>query len=374
MVTITISKSELLGKLTSISKIISGKPALPIMDYILFETKDGKLYLSAADASGRIDTSTDNITIEGAYIKVCLDAKLLIDALKTLPEQPVTFTIDPLNFSTIIKYSGGKFELMGKETSTFPEKQIIKDPTLISIPAETFLQGIIKTINFAANNDLRPVMNGVFTESDGSKLCFVASDGHALALYEKEYSDCPPFALNIHQKIAGILVKMVPPHDEDLYVDIEIGQNKASFTFNGTTVTAVLIEGRYVNYRAVIPTQNGKIAKLNSTLFKGALGRTMIFSGPTGLIKIDLLKDTVLLAGQDRDFSKSADEKLSCDYQGTPIQIGFNGNILQKIISMIDSDEVTLTLSDPNRAGLLYPSENEDGHLTFLIMPLLIND
>jgi DNA polymerase-3 subunit beta len=370
--TITISKNELLSKLTSISKIISGKPVFPIMDYILFESKDGKLNLSAADASGRIDTSTDNVTIEGD-INICLDAKLLIDALKTLPEQPVTFTINPQNFCTIIKYSGGKFELMGKETSTFPASTQIKEPIEVSIPADILINGINKTIGFAASDDLRPVMNGVFTESDGDKLCFVASDGHALALRETQLKT-QQFALNIPQRIAGILTKIIP-FSEDYNVNVKIGQNKASFSIDETTITAILVEGRYPNYRSVIPTKNDKSVKVNSSLFRGALSRTMIFSGHTGLIKIDLSKDTILLAGQDIDFSTSADEKLSCDYAGAPIQIGFNGNILQKIISLIDSDEATLTLSDPNRAGLIYPFENEsDSRLLYLIMPLVINN
>ena len=374
MTKILISKSELLNRLQSVSKIISSKPALPIMSTFLFDVADGRLNISAADSSGSISTSIENVS-SSADISICLDAKNLLDALKTLTEQPVTFEINPDNFHTTIKYSGGKFKLIGTPSDAFPKEKVISDATIVEMPIDAFIGGISKTSFCAADDELRPIMNAVFVEIGNGLLTHVATDGHFLALNEhRDDSLQKNISFALPQKAASILKNILPVSDDT--IKLSIGYNTVRFEYKSYCIVAQLLEGRFPNYRSVIPQNNDKIMSVDTVAIKGALSRVLVFVNQSSrLIKLDLNFGMLKLTGQDVDFSTHADEEIACEYQEPALSIGFNGTKLQALISAISAQCVTMTFSDLMRATLITPSDNNDtDKLTYLLMPMALGE
>lgn len=374
MLTITVSKSDLLSRLQSVSKIISPKPVLPVMSCFLFEVEGRTLTITAADTTGRIKTTIDGINADGD-ISVCYNAQILINALKTLAEQPVTFCIDIENLKTSIKYQGGKFEMMGMNISGFLEEKKIKDAICMDIPASILLDGINKTLFCAANDELRPVMNSVYINTENDTISFAASDGHKLAMRESKQSALfERMSFVLPSKMAGILKSLVSYSDDQL--ELSAGLNNIRLTCGLYEITAQLLEGIYPNYRSVIPVNNNKTLVISTDTLKNALARILVFTSQVShLIKFSMDAPILSITGQDIDYSTSADEKINCEYNGGRMEIGFNGNFLHQIISAIDSPDITMTFSEPNRAVLITPSDNDESDkLTYLIMPLTINN
>lgn len=240
MTTITFSKSELLSRLQSVSKIISPKNTLPIMDNILLDIREGKVKISAADHSGRINTSIEGILIDND-VSICVEPKLLIEALKILPEQPITIAIDE-KLAVTVKYKGGKFELVGISPKEFPKEKNVTNATRISIPSRVLLNGIEKTIFCSSTDDLRPIITSVYLYIVEGQINFVASDGHKLALLElKDDSMTETISFVIPLKIATILKSLIKPSDE--LINIFIGSNSARFEFGSESIVATLLEG-----------------------------------------------------------------------------------------------------------------------------------
>ena len=375
-ITITLSKSELLSRLISVSKIISSKPTLPIMENVLLDIQDGKVNISAADYQGRINTSIDGILTDG-NISICIEPKILIEALKILPEQPLTISINEENFNTTIKYKGGKFELVGKSAKDFPKEKDIKDAVKLSISTNVLLNGIEKTYFCAANDELRPIMNGVYFDITEGQLNFVASDGCKLALLEHSgdsFTAVNTVGFVLPLKIATILRGMIKPSDE--LTDIFVGNNTVRFEHRADSIIATLIEGRYPNYRSVMPQNNDKILTVGVSDLKGAIKRVSVFSNQSSsLIKLQLTNDQVKVSAQDIDYSLAADETVACGYTNSDIAIGFKGSFLGELISAIPSESLQMSFSDPMRATLITPVDNENSDkLTYLLMPMVLND
>lgn len=371
MATITISKSELLNRLQSANKIIPSKCTLPIMENILLDIQDGRVRISAADYQGRINTSIEGVLTD-SNISICLEPKLLIEALKTLPEQPLTITIDEKN-SITVKYKGGKFEMIGQVPDQFPKEKDIKDAVKFRISQKVLLEGIEKTSFCAATDELRPIMTTVYLDINEGQINFVASDGHKLALLEirdESMTEKISFALPI--KIAGILKNNIKSSDE--YVDIFVNSSSARFEFGTESIVATLVEGNYPNYQSVIPQNNDKVLTIGTSDIKGALKRVSVFSNQSSsLVKFELANNNIKLSAQDIDFSVAADELVPCEYTSTPIEIGFKGNFLTELISSIPSSDLQMSFSDPNRATLITPvDEKAENKLTYLLMPMML--
>lgn len=373
MITITFSKSELLSRLQSVSKIISPKNTLPIMDNILLDIREGKVKISAADHSGRINTSIEGILIDND-VSICVEPKLLIEALKTLPEQPITIAIDE-KLAVTVKYKGGKFELAGLSPQEFPKEKDVANATRISIPSKVLLNGIEKTIFCSSTDDLRPIMTSVYLDIVEGQISFVASDGHKLALLElRDESMTEQISFALPLKIATILKGLIKPSDE--LINIFVNNNSVRLEYGSESIIATLQEGNYPNYRSVLPQNNDKILSIGKADLNGAIKRVSVFANQaSSLVKLELSKDLIKLSAQDIDFSTAADETVACGYTGTAMAIGFKGHLLTELISAIPSSDLQMSFFDPSRATLITPVDDKtEDKLTYLLMPMMLND
>lgn len=373
MATIKISSTELLKRLQAVGKIISSKSATPIMSCFLFEARDEKLTITAADASGSIKTSIEDVSIS-EEITICYESKMLLESLKTLPEQPIIFDINPDNLETVIKYHGGKFQMMGEAPDKFPVQKKSGEGDKLEILSGQLLRGIDKVSFCVANDDLRPILNAVLVEINGKDLNFVASDGHRLGILTnpmKEQEEDFSFALP--QKIANTIKGILPKGEEP--IQINVNANNVCFNFPHYIIHAQLLEGKFPNYRSVVPKGNYKKMTITVADLKAALSRVMVFTNQTSqLVVLDLRKNELVLSGQDVDFSINAEERLQCESQDE-IRIGFKGSFLSEILSSIDSDRLVMTFSDPTKASLIMPEDNIKGEdLTYLLMPIMVID
>lgn len=369
-----LSKSDLLSRLQVVNKIILSRPTLPILSNILFEVEGNKLHLSASDLSGQIKTTIDNVQSD-ASILFSLESKLLIEAIKTLPEQPLIFEVNEQNSNTVIKYHGGKFEMVAQAADDSLKIKDVADPVEVEIPLDIFLNGINKTIGCSADDELRPIMNSVFIETGKGFINHVASDGKTLALIEhKDDSLTEIISFALPKKIASILRSILPSSDTK-NIKIFIGTNRVRFEYESYCIVAQLIEGRFPNYRSVIPSNNDKSVNISTATLKSALNRVLVFSSQTSrLVTFNLAFDSLVVAGQDIDYSTCADEEIQCEYSGAPFKIGFNGTMLSELLSSISCSDITITFSEPTKSALIYPTDNNDtDRMTCLIMPLALN-
>ena len=369
-----LSKSDLLSRLQVVNKIILSRPTLPILSNILFEVEGNKLHLSASDLSGQIKTTIDNVQSD-ASILFSLESKLLIEAIKTLPEQPLIFEVNEQNSNTVIKYHGGKFEMVAQAADDSLKIKDVADPVEVEIPLDIFLNGITKTIGCSADDELRPIMNSVFIDAGKGFINHVASDGKTLALIEhKDDSLTETISFALPKKIASILRSILPSSDTK-NIKIFIGTNRVRFEHESYCIVAQLIEGRFPNYRSVIPSNNDKSVNVSTATLKSALNRVLVFSSQTSrLVTFNLSFDSLVVAGQDIDYSTCADEEIQCEYSGAPFKIGFNGTMLSDLLSSISCSDITITFSEPTKSALIYPTDNNDtDRMTCLIMPLAIN-
>lgn len=371
--TITISKSELSSRLISVSKIISSKPSVPIMENILLDIQDGTIKISAADYLGRMNTSIEGILTDN-NISFCIEPKLIIEALKTLPEQPLTITIDD-KLSVTIKYKGGKFELVGLSHKEFPKEKDVTNATTISLPSKVLLNGIEKTIFCSSTDDLRPIMTSVYLDIVEGQISFVASDGHKLALLElRDESMTEQISFALPLKIATILKGLIKPTDE--LINIFVNNNSVRLEYGSESIIATLQEGNYPNYRSVIPQNNDKVLSIGKTELNGAIKRVSVFANQaSSLVKLEVTTDQIKLSAQDIDFSTAADETVACGYTGTSMAIGFKGHLLTELISAIPTSNLQMSFSDPSRATLITPVDDKsEDRLTYLLMPMALND
>lgn len=370
-----VSSTALLSHLQAISKVINSKNTLPILDCFLLELKGTTLSLTAADTETRLVTSIELAEAEGEG-KFAVDAKNLLDPLKELPEQPLTFEINSENLETFIFFHNGKYNFIGQNGDDYPQpKELGEDGVTLSINPQILFSGINRSLFASADDELRPVMNGVYFDITTEDLTFVASDGHKLVRNKTtavKGSERASFILP--KKPANLLRSILPKESEN--VELTFDENNAYIKMSSYTMTCRFIEGRYPNYNSVIPENNTNKVVLDRLTFLNALKRVSVFSNSSSnLVRLQLSEKDIVVSAQDIDFSTAAEEKIACDYSGTAMNIGFKSNFLIDILSNIPASEVSLELSDPSRAGLIIPTENEeDEDLLMLLMPMMLND
>lgn len=370
-----VSSTSLLSHLQAISRVISSKNTLPILDCFLLELNGTTLTLTAADTETRLVTSIELNEAEGSG-KFAVDAKNLLDPLKELPEQPLTFEINNENLETFIYFHNGKYNFIGQNGDDYPQpKKMGEDGISLSISPQILYSGINRSIFASADDELRPVMNGVFFDITPEDLTFVASDGHKLVRSRTKAVSGPEKASFIlPKKPANLLRAILPKESEN--VELTFDQNNAYIKMSNYTMTCRFIEGRYPNYNSVIPTNNTNKVVLDRLNFLNALKRVSVFSSSSSnLIRLQLSESNIVVSAQDIDFSTAAEETIPCEYKGSPMSIGFKSSFLIDILGNIPSSEISLELSDPSRAGLILPLENEeDEDLLMLLMPMMLND
>jgi DNA polymerase-3 subunit beta len=371
-----ISSTELLGHLQAISRVISSKNTLPILDNFLFNITGSDLEITASDLESTLITKMrlDNITGSGT---IALPARILLDTLKEFSEQPLTFDINTDTMAVVINSENGRFSIVGQNGIDFPVLPVIKTEKRFSfsVAADILLSGISKTLFATADDELRPVMGGILVEASTEKLTFVASDAHKLVRYQRSDAKADDNASFILPKKPASLLKNILPR-EDGPVSVEFDDRNAFFNLSDYKVVCRLVEGNYPNYNSVIPKNNPRKVRIDRLEFYNILRRVSVFSNQaSNLVKLQFTPNQITVSAQDVDFSISAYERHKCLYEGDDMEIGFKSVFLLEILSNIASQDVLLELADPTRAGLFLPSEssNEDEDLLMLLMPMMIN-
>ena len=370
-----VSSASLSNRLQTISRVQSSKNALPILDCILFELVDGVLKMTASDSETTMVT-TVNITEAEGEGKFAIGAKQLISSIKEISEQPITFNVDQNSFAIEITYQNGKYNLIGQNGYEFPVPNGVNDGARsLSIDAQVMLNGIGRSLFAAADDELRPQMNGVYFDMTQESITFVASDGHKLVrnrVFSAHVDE--PSAFILPKKPALLLKTVLPKAEGDAVVRFD--DRNAEIQLTDYVISCRLIEGRYPNYNSVIPTDNPFRVTADRMAFISALRRVSVFaSQSSALIKIHVGQGTLTVSAQDLDFSTSAEEHIMCDYDGTTMSIGFNGPFLIDVLNSITSNDIVLELADPSRAGVITPAEQEENEdLIMLLMPMMLKD
>ena len=367
-----VSSSQLLKQLQILGGVINSSNTLPILDNFLFELNQDRLTITASDLETNMSSS---LTVESTDTgNIAVSARLLLDTLKTFPEQPLTFSAE--NNTIEISANNGKYSLAYLSGEEFPKAVHLKDPSKTVIMGDTLANAINASLFASGNDDLRPVMSGVFFQFSTEGLTFVATDAHKLVKYTRsdvKVSEAAEFIMP--KKALQILKGILQGSEEDIL--IEYNETNAQFTFTNTSLSCRLIEGKYPNYEAVIPKENPNVLTIQRETLLNSLRRVSIFSNKTThQIRLKIAGAELNISAEDYDFSNKAEERLSCSYIGDDMQIGFNSRFLIEMLNNLGADEVSLSMSMPNRAGIINPIDGvEEGeHITMLVMPVMLND
>jgi len=371
-----VSSTEILGHIQAISRVISNKNTLPILDNFLFELKDGELIATASDLETTLITTIPLDASEGEGV-IALPAKILTDTLKEFPEQPLTFEVDAQTLAVKLSTENGKFSIPGQNGDDYPKNPEKEQDSIVNITvaSEVLLKGVNKTLFATADDELRPVMNGIFIELNNNDLTFVASDAHKLVRYKRLDGRSEVESSFILPKKPASLLRNILPKEENPVL-VEFDDKNAFFTLSNYKLICRLVEGKYPSYGSVIPTNNPFKLTIDRVELYNTLKRVSVFSNPaSNLIKFELNQNELVVSAQDIDFSISAREKLMCQYEGEALEIGFKSVFLLEILQNISSANVVVALSDPTRAGLFLPYDNEnaDEDVLMLLMPMMIN-
>ena len=371
----TLSSSALNSHLQTLAKVINSKNSLPILDCFLFEIAGGRLNITASDSENVMKSSIqlNESDTEGSF---AIPNRTILDAMKELPDQPLTFDVDTLSLTIKVLYQNGIYKFAAQRADEYPCTQPMPgNATVVTIDATVLNNCISRSLFATAQDELRPVMNGIYFDLTADGLAIVASDGHKL-VRNKNFtikSDTPASFI-LPKKPATLLKNILSKDGGD--VIIKFDDRNAEIQYAGGILSCRLIEGRYPNYNSVIPQNNPNLLTIDRRALLGALRRVLPFASESSqLVRFHLEAGKVELTSEDVDFATSAKESITCDYTSQAMNIGFKGSSLSEILTNLDSEEVTVQLADPSRAGVIVPTtqpENED--ILMLIMPMLLND
>ncbi len=367
-----VSSSALLKQLQQISGVINSNTVLPILEDFLFEIDKNRLNVVATDLETVMKIQID-VESNGSG-RVCIPAKILMDSLKNIADQPLTFNIDK-NFAVEITSDNGKYKVMGENPDNFPKEPTADDTSSFTISSAALVTAINKTLFAVSSDDLRPAMTGVYFEMSKDALQFVATDAHRLVRYKRTDVKCPKSDSLIVPKKPLTLLKSAMPVNED-ELTIKYNNNHLFVTHGTTQMSCRLIDARFPDYKVVIPVDNPYKLTVNKADFQGALRRVSIFSNKsTNQVVMSINGSELQLAAQDIDFSFEGTERMKCQYSGEDLQIAFNAKFLIEMLNASDTDEITIDLSTPTKAGILKPSVQDEGEdLLMLVMPLMLNN
>lgn len=369
-----VSSTHLLKNLQVLGGVLSSNATLPILENFLFVLNKGELTISASDLE---TTMTTRIAVEGKESgKVAVPAKILLDTLKTFAEQPLTFTIHDKNFGIEISSESGKYRLSGLDGDEFPKIPQIEKTTSMDIPSPVLLEAINKTLFATGADELRPVMSGVYCQLGSDNITFVATDAHRLVRYRRnDTKSAVSTSFILPKKPLNLLRSILSSQDSKVRIDYN--ESNAFFTFDSYNLICRLIDGRYPNYEAVIPVDNPNKLSISRDLFLNSIRRVSIFSNKTThQVKFKISGSSIQISAEDLDFSNEANESLPCSYEGQDMEIAFNARFITDMLTNLNTDEVNLEMSLPNRAGILSPSKSEKSpaeDVLMLVMPVMLN-
>ena len=367
-----VSSSALLKQLQQISGVINTNTVLPILEDFLFDIEKNKLTVVATDLETVMKVSLEAEAKETG--KVCIPARILIDSLKNIAEQPLTFSIDK-HFGIEITSDNGKYKVMGENPDNFPKDPSADETTSFEISATILATAINKSLFAVSNDDLRPAMTGVLVEMSPSSIQFVATDAHRLIRYKRsDISSAKTESLIVPKKPLNLLKSTLPNSDE--LVKLSYNSNHLFANFGGLQMSCRLIDARFPDYKVVIPTDNPYKLTANKSDFQSALRRISVFSNKsTNQVALSISGSELQLAAQDADLSFEGNERMACQYDGQDLQIAFNAKFLIEMLSAADTDEVNVELSTPTKAGIIKPTEQDaNEELLMLVMPLMLNN
>ena len=370
-----VLSSDLMSHLNAISRVLASKNAMPILDNFLFRVSEEKLSVTASDGDTTMITSVSvsNVDGTGAFV---VPAKTIMEPLKEMPQQLLTIEVDNGNYEVIVSYANGKYHFIGGNAAEYPLlKELEEGANHFDINPQALLNGIQSTIFATAEDDLRPVMNGIYFDIQEERLTFVASDSKKLVRLINN-SVKPGFvgSFILPKKPANLLKNVITK--DQLLCTVCFDSKSARFQLGDYELSCRLIDGRYPRYEAVIPKNNTNKLTIDRQSFVSSLRRIAVFSNSaTNQVKFDLEATQMTISAQDVDFSTSGTETITCAYSGTPMSIGFRANFLIEILNTIGAQNIEMLLSDPARAGLVTPVENNEGEeLLMLIMPMMLTD
>lgn len=371
----SVSSSSLSNNLMSLAKVINSKNSLAILECILFDIRNGQLTMTASDSENTMKTAMALEECDGeAY--VAISSRKLLDAVRELPEQPLTFEIDTTNYTVIVYYQNGQYNFIAENADTFPQDQPISDDsTLITVGAPVLSNNITRSIFATMQDNLHPAMNGIYFDLTAEGLFIVATDGRKLVRNKIiNIKSETPASFILPKKPASLLKNVLPKDDGD--VVIKFDTRSAIISYPGGTLTCRLIDGRYPNYNSVIPKNNPNQIMVDRKTLLSALRRVLPFASESSqLIRFHIEMGKLEISSEDLDYATSAKESIICDYNGQPMSIGFKGGSFVEALSNLESDEVLIELADPSRAGVIRPATQPDNEeVLMLIMPMLLND
>ena len=370
-----VSSTRLLVQLQTLSRVIATKNTLPILNDFLFNIEGNNLTITSSDSETTMITTIEIENLEGNG-RFCVGARLLTDTLKEFSEQLIEFTIDNDNLGILLRSDYGEYKFVGENADQYPNMpEVETENHQFSIPASTLLNGINRTIFATADDEIRPVMNGVDIDLNEQSVTFVATDAHKLVRYISNSAHLDEPRSFILPKKPAMLLRNVLPKEED-NVEVTFDSKKVCFQLPTTTIICLQVEGRYPNYNTVIPQNNSHHVVVDRLSLLNALRRVQVFSNQgNSLVKLALADNQIVVSAQDINFSTSAEERVPCQYDQEPMNIGFKSVFLIEILANIDATDVRLEIEDPSRAGLILPNEAVEGEsLLMLLMPMLLND
>jgi DNA polymerase III subunit beta len=366
-----VSSSALLKQLQQINGVINANTVLPILEDFLFDVEKNKLTVVATDLETVMKIQLDVEAKDTG--RVCIPAKILMESLKNIPDQPLTFNIDK-NYGVEITSDNGKYKVMGENPDNFPKEPVADETSSFKVVSSALVTAINKTLFAVSTDDLRPAMTGVFFEMDKKGLQFVATDAHRLVRYKRKDVSCPKNdTMIVPRKPLNLLKAAMPDNDDELTISYN---GNHLFVVHGTTqLSCRLIDARFPDYKVVIPTDNPYKLTVNKNDFQGALRRVGVFSNKsTNQVVLSISGSELQLAAQDVDFSFEGNERMKCQYNGEDLAIAFNSKFLIEMLNAAESDEVVIELSTPTKAGIIKPGDQEENEeLLMLVMPLMLN-
>lgn len=367
-----VSSAELVKNLSYISGVIAPNPIVPILENFLFELDNTQLVVTASDMQ---TVMVAELVVDSSdKVALAVPAKLFMDTLKSLPEQPITVNVNADTFGLEIVTANGRFKIAGENPLDFPRPPQVNKNFNIELNSEILASAINNTLFATSTDELRPAMTGVFIDIQADNTTFVATDGHRLIRYKRfDIQSETENKLILPRKALNLIKSSLP--SDNVPVITEFSSSNAFFSFGNIKLICRLIDERYPDYDNVIPKANPHKLIVERASFLATLKRISIFSNKTThQIRLKIESNELVISAEDLDYSNEAVEKIACEFDGEPMEIGFNAKFLAEMLSNISSATITMELSQPNRAGLIIPtSKDENEDILMLVMPVMLN-
>ena len=367
-----VNSSYLLKQLTNINGVITTNPVVPILENFLFEIDKNNLTVTASDLQTSMITEINIESKEKGSIAV--PARILLDTLKNLPDQPVTFSIDQASYSVEISSDNGRYKLSGENATDFPKVPVVSNDFSASVSSDVLSKAINNTIFATSSDELRPAMTGVYVNLGEKNTTFVATDGHRLVRYRRtDIKSETGNTIIIPRKALNILKATLPSDNTDVSIDFNL--SNAFFKFGNIRMICRLIDERYPDYENVIPSSSTIKMTINRLDFLSSLKRISIYANrTTHQVRLKITGSELQVSAEDLDFSNEANERLTCEHEGEDIEIGFNARFIIEMLSNLQTEQIRLGMTASNKAGLIMPADKEkDEDILMLVMPVMLN-